>query len=109
MPERYHEVAEAIGYVRGLVDAARIMSPDTPLPEIAQHAFSIALDEKRFSATPKLRNLIRRACEGEGFDWVFEEGLECLKAVLKEQYPGICPDWVNESKNERNGPSLVMS
>ena len=108
MPERYHDVAEAIGYVRGLVDAARMMNPATPLPEIAQHAFALALDEERFSATPKLRNLIRSACEDEGFDWALEEGLECLKAILKEQYPGICPDWVNEPKNERHGPSLVM-
>lgn len=108
MPERYHEVAEAIGYVRGLVDAARILNPDTPLAEIAQHVFSLMLDEKRFTATPKLRNLIRRACEGEGFDWALEEGLECLKTILKEQYPNIRPEWIDEPKNERHEPSLVQ-
>ena len=68
MLERYHEVAEAIGYVRGLVDAARMLDPDTPLVGIAQHVFSLMLDQERFTATPKLRNLIRHACEGEGFD-----------------------------------------
>lgn len=107
MPERYYDVAEAIGYVRGLVDAVRMQDPDTPLVEIEQHAFSMMLDEKRFSASPKLRNLIRHACEGEGFDWALEDGMECLKAVLKEQYPNITPDWISEPKNERHGASML--
>ena len=55
MPERYYDVAEAIGYVRGIVDVARIINPDTPLDEIARHAFALTLDEDRFSATPQLR------------------------------------------------------
>ena len=106
MPERYHDVAEAVGYVRGLVDAARLINPDTPLSEIAQHAFSLVLDEEHCSASPKLRNLIRHACEGEGFDWVVEEGIEFLKAILREQYPNISPVWVDEPKNERHGAPM---
>lgn len=107
MPGRHYDVAEAIGYVRGIVDVARIINPDTPLGEIAQHAFALTLDEDRFSATPQLRSLVRHACEGEGFDWVLEEGMEVLKVILRKGYPAIVPDWIDEPKNERHGPSMV--
>lgn len=102
MPERYYEVAEAVGYVRGLVDAAKMLNPDTPLPEIFKFGISRILDDAHLEGKTKLKNLIRRACGEEGFDWVLEEGLESLKAVLREQYPNIKPDWIEEPKKKRS-------
>lgn len=107
MPERYYDVAGAVGYVRGLVDAARLVDPDTPLVELAQHVFALILDENRFDGTPQLRNLVRNACSADGFDWAIEDGLEALKEVLREQYPEIKPSWIDDEKSERHGPSLV--
>lgn len=102
MPERYYEVAEAVGYVRGLVDAAKMLNPDTPLPEIFKFVISRILNDDHLEGKTKLKNLIRRACDEEGFDWVLEEGLESLKAVLREQYPNIKPDWIEEPKKKRS-------
>lgn len=109
MPERYYDIAEAIGYVRGLVDAARIIEPETPLAEIAQRAFALLLDEDLFESTAKFRNLVRKACEDKVFDWAIEDGMEALKAVLKETYPETKPEWVDKLKNEGHGTSMLKS
>ena len=55
----------------------------------------------------QMRNLIRRVCGGEGFDWVIEEGMEALKEVLREEYSSINSTWIDESKNNQHGPSMV--
>ena len=63
--------------------------------------------EERSTFQMQMRNLIRRICEGEGFDWVIEEGMEALKEVLREEYPSINSTWIDEPKNNHHGPSMV--
>lgn len=109
IPDRFYDVAEAIGYVRGLVDAARVIDTETPLMEIVQRVFVLIMDETRYESTSKLRNLVRKACEDETFDWAIEDGLEVLKAVLREGYPEMRPEWLDEPKNERHGASMLKS
>lgn len=101
LPARHHEIAEAVGYIHGLVDAARILNPDTPVADIAHRTFSKLIDDESILASPELRNLVRSACSDGCFDWAIEEGLSCLKNVLKDQYPNITPGWLDEPKKKR--------
>ena len=102
LPGRHHEIAEAIGYVCGLAGAAQILDPDTPIAEIAQRTFSKLLNDESILTNTEIRNLIRRSCDPDCFDWVIEDGLECLKDVLRDQYPNIAPNWIDEPKKERS-------
>lgn len=101
MPARYYDVAAAIGYVRGVVDAVRLVEQDTPLTEIAQRVFASLVDPSRSGSSPELRNLITNESGGEMFDWALEEALPDLLLLLRRSYPKVRPDWIDEKPRER--------
>lgn len=106
MPGRHQDVAAAIGYVRGVIDIVSLVEPDTPLVEMAQELFARLNDPERKGSTPELRNLIDRVTGGGCFDWVLEDGFPDLIYLLKERYPNVTPEWIDNPVRERKESSI---
>lgn len=105
MPARYYDVSAAIGYVRGLVDAARLAEPDTPLVDIARQLFARLSDPRRPGSSPELRILIDNETDVSKFDWAIEEAFRDLIELLKARYPNVRPEWIDQPVKERKGSS----
>ena len=96
MPHRYYDVAEAIGYVRGLMDALALFGAEDQLSALFQHVTSRLTDETESGYPANLRNLIRSASADGGFDWVIEEAMPFVKKTLKEDFSAMDVEWVDE-------------
>ena len=98
-PGRNHDVAEAIGYVRGLIDAAKLLNQDTALMPLFQHVIKELSQREQYM--PEVRNLIRSASTGDPFDWVLEDAYPSLVDIMKREFPGIKPGWIDDEPKVR--------
>lgn len=98
-PGRNHDIAEAIGYVCGLIDAAKLFNQDSVLTPIFQHVIKKLSTNDRY--TPEVRNLIRSASSGDSFDWVLEDAYPTLIGTLKSEFPDVRPNWIDEVPKSR--------
>ena len=96
MPHRYYDVAEAMGYVRGLMDALKLFGEGNQLSALFQHVISRLTDESESGYPADLRNLIRSASEDGDFDWVIEEAMPFVKKTLKEDFSALGVEWADE-------------
>ena len=99
-PGRNHDVAEAIGYVRGLIDAAKLLNQDTALMPLFQHVIKELSQREQYM--PEVRNLIRSASSGDPFDWVLEDAYPSLVDIMKREFPGINPGWIDDEPKARD-------
>ena len=100
MPQRYYDIATAIGYVRGLIDMTLQIDDESVLPQVFQHCIKRLTDKN--VGTPELRHLIRNSCYDGEINWVLEEGLKTLKTTLKDDFPDINIPWVKEHARQRD-------
>ena len=96
MPHRYYDVAEAMGYVRGLMDALKLFGEGDRLSALFQHVVSRLADESESGYPADLRNLIRSSGEDGNFDWVIEDAMPLIKKTLKEDFSALGAEWAGE-------------
>ncbi len=96
MPHRYYDIAEAIGYVRGLLDALKLFGEGEQLSALFQHVVSRITDESESGYLADLRNLIRSMSTDGGFDWVIENAMPFVKQTLREDFSVMDVEWADE-------------
>lgn len=96
MPHRYYDIAEAIGYVRGLLDALKLFGEGEQLSALFQHVVSRITDEPESGYPADLRNLIRSMSTDGGFDWVIENAMPFVKQTLREDFSVMDVEWADE-------------
>lgn len=101
MPHRYYDIAETVGYVRGLLDARRLEGTDAQLTAIFQHVIARIVDSNESTLPPDLRNLIKTASVDGQFDWVIEDVLPMVKRTLREDFGALEVPWADEPDIER--------
>ena len=96
MPHRYYDIVEAIGYVRGLLDALKLFGEGEQLSALFQHVVSRITDESESGYPADLRNLIRSMSTDGGFDWVIENAMPFVKQTLREDFSVMDVEWADE-------------
>lgn len=102
MPQRYYDIASAIGYVQGMIEALRLIGEEGPLDQLFQHVIARLTDQNMYGYPTNLRNLIRSASEEGRFDWVIEEAWSYVKQVLKESFDVSGIEWIDEPNKQRS-------
>lgn len=101
MPHRYYDIAGAIGYVEGLLDALKLFGEEGQLVSLFQHVVARLTDEDESGYPADLRNLIRSSCEEGRFDWAIEEAWPYVKRALKEEFDAVGVKWIDEPGKRR--------
>lgn len=102
MPQRYYDIAGAIGYVQGMIDALRLIGEEGQLDQVFQHVIARLTDQDMSGYPTDLRNLIRSSSEEGRFDWVIEEAWPNVKQVLKEGFDVSGIEWIDEPNKQRS-------
>ena len=101
MPNRYYDIAEAVGYARGLLDALRIVGEESQLSAVFQHTIAHITNPNETNLPADLRNLIKSASTGDCIDWVIEAAMPALKKTLSEDFLTLDILWANDPDTVR--------
>lgn len=96
-PERYYDIATAVGYVRGVVDTVKMLDPEAPLQDVVQKALTALIEDE--SLDKSVRDIIQGACEKDRLDWVLVHGFEHLEKLFGDStFKAISSNDVKERK-----------
>ena len=101
MPHRYYDIAGAVGYVEGLLDALKLFGEEGQLVSLFQHVMARLTDEGVPGYPADLRNLIRNSCEEDRFDWAIEEAWPFVVQALKADFDATGIEWIDEPIKRR--------
>lgn len=104
MPHRYYDIAGAVGYVEGLLDALKLFGEEGQLVSLFQHVMARLTDEGMSGYPADLSNLIRNSCEEDRFDWAIEEAWPFVVQALKADFDATGIEWIDEPIKRKIDP-----